>query len=577
MSNRFAYCPWDFYKNATADELRSQQEFHDALVASGRVTLGRRCYISSLAGFLPAKVTLGDDCYIAGYAYVTTNLTMGRACTINPFAVVRGVVTMGEGVRVGSHASILGFNHIVDDVTRPMHEQGLTSRGIVIGDDVWVGSGAIVVDGVTVGSHSILAAGAVVTKDVPEWAIVGGNPARVLRDRRAGALAVSAQVAAAVATATGVPPAAPAALTIATESSPAASAQPLGEAALADALAAFGRRVAAQWPAILERCATALPEAAGYVDVPGMPPRGLRALNDAIEIAAAFAAVPPIQPKDELVRRLRSYQNPVDGMPFDPMRPRPPTGPNALDSAHGVYIILSTGYALECLGAHFAQPIRVVHELSAEGLRRLLDALPWQRKSWTCGGWIDAIGTALWMNQRHFGLTGPVAPLFDWLDAKCSPETGLWGEATASEGWLQPVNGFYRLTRGTYAQFARPLPHPEAALDTILLHIRSNGGFVERNVNACNLLDTIHPIWLLRQQTEHRRDEALDFVAAQIPAIIRRWVDGAGFAFAAGGPAGLQGTEMWLATLYIAADALGLAGELGYAPKGVHWLRPPAT
>ncbi len=577
MSNRFAYCPWDFYKNATADELRSQQEFHDALVASGRVTLGQRCYISTLAGFLPAKVTLGDDCYIAGYAYVTTNLTMGRACTINPFAVVRGVVTMGNGVRVGSHASILGFNHVHDDLTRPMHVQGLTSRGIVIGDDVWVGSGSIVVDGVTVGRHSILAAGAVVTKDVPEWAIVGGNPARVLRDRREGAHAEPHLVATEVATATSVSTDALPGSALATRSSAAASAQPPHKAALADALAIFGRRAAAQWPAVLERCAASLPDGPGYVDVPDMPPRGLRALNDAIEIAAAFAAVPPIQPKDDLVRRLRSYQNQADGMPFDPLRPRPPTGPNALDSAHGVYIILSTGYALECLGAHFAQPIRVVHELSAEGLRRLLDALPWQRNAWTCGGWIDAIGTALWMNQRHFGLTGAIAPLFDWLDAKCSPKTGLWGEATAKEGWLQPVNGFYRLTRGTYAQFGRPLPHPEAALDTILAHIGRNDGFVERNTNACNLLDTIHPIWLLQQQTDHRRDEALDFVAAQIPAIIGRWIDGAGFAFAAGGPAGLQGTEMWLATLYIAADALGLAGELGYAPKGVHRLRPPAA
>ncbi|MEP7183245.1 MAG: acyltransferase [Betaproteobacteria bacterium] len=591
MSNRFAFCPWDFFRSATPDERRAQQQFHDALVASGRVKLGERCYISPLAGFLPAKVVLGDDCYVAGYAYVTTQLTTGRQCTINPFAVVRGIVTMGSDVRVGSHASILGFNHNHDDLTRPMHTQGQSSKGIVIGDDVWIGTGAIIVDGVMVGSHSIVGAGAVVTKDVHEWAIVGGNPARVLRDRRDGAPAdVAASVAAirmapampepvveAPVAAPAVTPAAPAAAPAVTPAAPAASVAPaIVSPSLAATLAAIGRRAAAQWPEILKRSEIAFADGPGYTDVPGMAPRGLRGLNDAIEIAAAFGAVPPVQSKDELIGRLQSYQNPADGMPFDPLLPRPPTGANALDSAHGVYIILSTGYALECLGAHHAQPIRVVHDLPPNALRRILDALPWQKRAWTCGGWIDAIGTALWFNQRHFKLTGPVAPLFEWLDARCHAHTGLWGESTPDEGWLQPVNGFYRLTRGTYAHFGRPVPYPEIALDSVLAHIAQNEGFAARNVTACNLLDTIHPLWLLQQQTDHRRDEALAFVRAQIPAIAARWVDGQGFAFAAGGPPSLQGTEMWLATLYVAADALGLASELPYAPKGVHWLRPPA-
>ncbi len=548
MSNRFAFCPWRFWRDATADEKGAQQQFHDALVKSGLVTLAERCYVSQLAGFLPERVTLGDNSYIAGFAYVTGHLTTGRNCTINPYAVVRGNVTIGDDVRIGSHASVLGFNHRHDDLARPMWQQGISSDGIAIGDDVWIGGNAVVVDGVRIGSHSIIAAGAVVTKDVPEWAIAGGNPARVLRDRRHGTPMNAAEA-----------PRAPAAPTVA-------------ESALAHSLAAFGRRAAAQWPAILQRSEVAFADGPGYVDVPGRPSRRVRALNDAIEIAAAFGAVVPVQAKGELVRRLQSYQNPVDGMPFDPLQPPPPTGLDALRDTEGVYMILSTGYALGCLGAHFPHPVRTVHEFPPEALQQTLAALPWQRNAWLAGSWIDAIGTALWLNQRHFGLAGPVAPLFDWLDGNCRAHTGLWGESTTKEGWLQPVNGFYRLTRGTYAQFARPVPHPEAALDTILAHIRQNDGFVARNVNACNLLDVIHPLWLLRQRSDHRRDDALQFMAAQIPAIIGRWVDGQGFAFAAGGPPGLQGTEMWLATLYTAADALGLAGELGYEPKGVHRL-----
>ena len=61
-----------------------------------------------------------------------------------------------------------------------MREQPVTSRGIVLGADVWVGANAGITDGVTVGDHAVIAMGAVVTKDVPAWAVVAGVPARVI-------------------------------------------------------------------------------------------------------------------------------------------------------------------------------------------------------------------------------------------------------------------------------------------------------------------------------------------------------------------------------------------------------------
>ena len=128
---------------------------------------------------------------------------------------------------------------------------------------------------------------------------------------------------------------------------------------------------------------------------------------------------------------------------------------------------------------------------------------------------------------------------------------------------------------GTYAQFDRPVPYPEAALDTILAHIRANAGFESANVDACNLLDVVHPLWLLSQSSAHRRDEVLAFVERQLPLIAARWIDGAGFAFAPGAPAGLQGTEMWLSILTTGAELLDLADELPWTPRGVHRLRAP--
>ncbi len=79
---------------------------------------------------------------------------------------------------------ILAVNHVYDDPTRPIREQGITAQGIVIEDDVWIGAGAIVLDGVTIGRGSVIGAGAVVADDIPPYSIAVGSPAKPIRDRR---------------------------------------------------------------------------------------------------------------------------------------------------------------------------------------------------------------------------------------------------------------------------------------------------------------------------------------------------------------------------------------------------------
>lgn len=79
---------------------------------------------------------------------------------------------------------ILSSNHEFKDRSTPMIMQGQRrEEPVVICDDVWIGTRAIILPGVKIGSHSIVGAGAVVTKDVPEYSIVGGNPARVIGSR----------------------------------------------------------------------------------------------------------------------------------------------------------------------------------------------------------------------------------------------------------------------------------------------------------------------------------------------------------------------------------------------------------
>ena len=177
------YSPWDFWREASVDERDAQLAIQHALV-EGRAdhALGEQCFISELASIDNDALRLGDRTYVAAGAYLTGDLNAGADCSINPYTVIRGRVTMGDGVRIGAHTSILGFNHSMESGT-PVFRQPLTSKGIEIGDDVWIGSHVVILDGVRVGSHAVLAASAVVTKDVPAGAVVGGNPARFIRWR----------------------------------------------------------------------------------------------------------------------------------------------------------------------------------------------------------------------------------------------------------------------------------------------------------------------------------------------------------------------------------------------------------
>jgi acetyltransferase-like isoleucine patch superfamily enzyme len=77
---------------------------------------------------------------------------------------------------------IYSNNHIIDDPDRCFIDQGLTTKGVTIEDECWIGALSVILDGVTVGYRSVVAAGSVVTHDVPPHSVVAGVPARVIRD-----------------------------------------------------------------------------------------------------------------------------------------------------------------------------------------------------------------------------------------------------------------------------------------------------------------------------------------------------------------------------------------------------------
>ncbi|MFA7345808.1 MAG: acyltransferase [Terrimicrobiaceae bacterium] len=184
--NRFDFCPWLFSAEAGEIEKEEQSRYQSMLAGSYGVSVGGNCYLSPaacIAGSPGDSLRMGRDCFVAGGSLVTGNVFLGDNCTVNSHSSLRGKIRGGNGVRIGAYACIMGFNHGFDRIDIPVYEQPHTARGIAFGDDVWVGSHVCVIDGVTVGDHAILAAGAVVTKDVPDYAIVGGNPAKILRMR----------------------------------------------------------------------------------------------------------------------------------------------------------------------------------------------------------------------------------------------------------------------------------------------------------------------------------------------------------------------------------------------------------
>lgn len=110
-------------------------------------------------------------------------VSIGKHCQVNEHVFIQGAV-IGNYVMIAPHVSILNTSHNFERVDLPMVLQGETNHANpIIEDDVWLGRNAIIMPGIRIGKGSIVGAGAIVTKDVPPYCIVGGVPAKVLKKR----------------------------------------------------------------------------------------------------------------------------------------------------------------------------------------------------------------------------------------------------------------------------------------------------------------------------------------------------------------------------------------------------------
>ena len=166
-----------------------QRDVQRSFAAAECIVFGNDVFVSPEAALIAEpnrEIKISDGARIGAHVFVHGPVELGEHCSLNPRVTIdggRAGVRLGSHVRVATGAVLFAFEHGLDPDMR-VREQPVRSQGIVIGDDVWIGANAGITDGVVVGDHAVIAMGAVVTRDVPAWAIVAGVPARTIGDRR---------------------------------------------------------------------------------------------------------------------------------------------------------------------------------------------------------------------------------------------------------------------------------------------------------------------------------------------------------------------------------------------------------
>lgn len=162
-----------------------------------KLTLGKGINIGSnviIDGLSKEGVKIGNNVRIGDYTRILCTGTIrnigkgfsiGDNCGIgeNCFFGAAGGINIGNDVIMGQNIRFHSENHNFNEVNIPIRIQGVTNKGIKIGDDCWIGAGAVFLDGVSVGNGCVIGANTVVNKNIPDNYIAVGNPVRLLKKR----------------------------------------------------------------------------------------------------------------------------------------------------------------------------------------------------------------------------------------------------------------------------------------------------------------------------------------------------------------------------------------------------------
>jgi len=130
------------------------------------------------------KFTIGEKSIIEDFATINNGVGevyIGHHVGVGLANVIIGPVKIGNYVMLAQNIVISGLNHGYEDVAVPPRLQKVVTNEIIVEDDVWIGANSVITAGVTIGKHAVIGAGSVVTKNVPEFSVAVGNPARVIK------------------------------------------------------------------------------------------------------------------------------------------------------------------------------------------------------------------------------------------------------------------------------------------------------------------------------------------------------------------------------------------------------------
>lgn len=188
---RLSYMPWLYYRLKPKHLQWAkpwQEQLQQELIALETVSIGKNVFIAPDANIFaePGRtIVIGDNSYIAADATLHGPLRIGRSVSINHHATLDGGkagINIGDDCRLAAYSHLYAFNHGLERA-RLISEQPVTSVGITLERDVWLGSHTGVTDGVTMAEGSVAGMSSVVTRDVPPYTIVAGNPARAIGQR----------------------------------------------------------------------------------------------------------------------------------------------------------------------------------------------------------------------------------------------------------------------------------------------------------------------------------------------------------------------------------------------------------
>jgi acetyltransferase-like isoleucine patch superfamily enzyme len=169
---------------------KSTKIYNSKNIVFGRsVTIGKLCVID---GFASEKIVLGDCVKIGSFSILTTTshlskfgkgLKMGNNSAIGDYThfCASGGIEIGNDVIMGSYICFHSENHNYQDTTKLIREQGVTSKGIKLGNNIWVGSKVTFLDGSLVGDNCVIASGAIVNGVFPDNVVIGGIPAKIIK------------------------------------------------------------------------------------------------------------------------------------------------------------------------------------------------------------------------------------------------------------------------------------------------------------------------------------------------------------------------------------------------------------